>query len=650
MQTTTDITNNYPSSWLEWFNTRESSITIDKEKQEQLLSKFDFSKSTEECKQSLLLHDETVFLFKENFGDSKVNTFHHLSEVGGTVYDQLVHFGSIQGVDKDVAAVVTPDTEVLLSVESNEAVQVPTMTSLWSVSSVEDVDNLIVGATTSYHPRNFIPIVPFLLTEVNDSILKGGSAKELLVAMIKSMKNFDLLHQGDDDYKDKSKTKCKNLIHWCYLVAINSDSIKSTPAAPCGIPAVIKALKSKAERAFISRNNTPIEQIERANNQNFTESISKPLEMLASSAASNQDFLRKLTQIQTQSNDKTSKTFKKLPSKYQNMIKVASSVGEVTALDITSEANDFFKSSSILNAEILLNTIMETEKIDCTIPTSMATALLHGSFLWTNSITPSGLACSIILSDDTFKQNILHEGIVLDYSTKFEMSAVSLEKLTKSQILFPPDIEGMIERLRALLALTKFFFSERSYPAQGLTFLVHRCIDNKMLLRTKAYLDSEFIAKLMSSVDDRLHQWLRECCNCQFVQETNLDLMNYASLFQDISLSRFNYNLPPNIKSVQKQSQEGSYANKEKRQKRVDQVKNVNITQGWKLRPDEKWDTIFRSKSRDGPTLSVGCAACLKYHVKGVCYSDCSLSNSHKDLTGEDKAKTNDFIQKLRGE
>ena len=168
MQSVTNNANtNHPTSWLEWFTSRESSTIIDKEKQEQLISKFDISKSTEECKQNLLLHDETIFLFKENFGDSKVNTFHHLSEVGGTVYDQLVHLGSIQGVDKEVAAIVTPNIDTLLSIESAAAVQVPTMTNLWSVSTIEDINNLVAGATTTYRPRNFIPLVPFLLIDAN---------------------------------------------------------------------------------------------------------------------------------------------------------------------------------------------------------------------------------------------------------------------------------------------------------------------------------------------------------------------------------------------------------------------------------------------------------------------------------------------------
>ena len=330
------------------------------------------------------------------------------------------------------------------------------------------------------------------------------------------------------------------------------------------------------------------------------------------------------------------------------MIKVMSSVGKVTALDITDNANEFFKSSSILNVEILLNTIMETKKIEWSITTSMAMSLLHGSFFWTNSMTPSGLTCSIINSEDIFWTNILQEGMVLDYSTTFKMSSVSLEKLTKSQVLFPTDTEGMIKCLRSLQALIKFFFSERSYPAQGLTYLVKHCINNKMLLLTKTYLNNEFITKFAPSMIDYIN---RSCCNSDFVQETNLELMNYTSLFQDISLSRFNYHLPLNIKPIQKRtSNSSSNSDKVKRQKRINQVRNNNIVADWELWQNEKWETVFHSKSRDNPVLSVGCAVCLEFQVKGVCYTDCALVVSHKELSGNDKDLTNKYIQKLRGE
>ena len=63
----------------------------------------------------------------------------------------------------------------------------------------------------------------------------------------------------------------------------------------------------------------------------------------------------------------------------------------------------------------------------------------------------------------------LYQGMVLDYSTKFEMKSDSLEKLTKTHAKFPTDMEGTIERIRALTTLCKLFFGRKSFPAQGLS-------------------------------------------------------------------------------------------------------------------------------------------------------------------------------------
>jgi hypothetical protein len=239
---------------------------------------------------------------------------------------------------------------------------------------------------------------------------------------------------------------------------------------------------------------------------------------------------------------------------------------------------------------------------------------------------------------------------VLDYSTKFEMSTSSLQKLTKTQILYPTDVENTIERLRALTALATFFFSERSYPSQGLTNLVHKCMDHKSLLRTQAFLDPEFIAKLLCAVDDRIHQWLRQCCNAKLVEETSLHLMDYSSLFDDILLNRFNYRLPPKIRRVQKRATENPFNQGDKRVKQTEQDRNMNPVQEWKLRHSEKWDTVFRAKAHEGPILSTGTKLCLKYHVKGLCYSDCSMLASHKELSPEDSKQAEAFIKQLRGE
>ena len=338
------------------------------------------------------------------------------------------------------------------------------------------------------------------------------------------------------------------------------------------------------------------------------------------------------------------------------MILIASSQGEASPIEASEETLEFFKQSSVLNAQIFLNSYFESEKIECSVSTALTTSLMHGSFLWTNSLTPSGLASSVITSSDIIRADTLHEGIVLDYSTKYEMNSSSLAKLTKTQILFPVDVESTIERLKAFHALVKLFLGKLSYPQQGLRRLVNLCSDNRRLLRTRQYLDDMFIPKFLFSVDDRLNQWLHQCCTADSIMDTNLELTNFSSIFNDIQMNKFVCHLPPNIMKLHKRDTEDQSDDefgrkkKKKSQQVAEQVKNLSQVHGWKLRHNEKWDTIFKNKSRDGPQLSGGVKPCLKYHVKGVCYTDCPFRQSHKQLVGEDKRKIERLINELRGE
>jgi hypothetical protein len=89
------------------------------------------------------------------------------------------------------------------------------------------------------------------------------------------------------------------------------------------------------------------------------------------------------------------------------------------------------------------------------------------------------------VSSDVIWLDTLHKGIVLNYSTKHEMTSQSFEKLTKTQVLFPMLIEPSKDRFRAIHALIELFFSKGSLPQQGVKKFTNMCIDNKNLLCTK---------------------------------------------------------------------------------------------------------------------------------------------------------------------
>ena len=138
--------------------------------------------------------------------------------------------------------------------------------------------------------------------------------------------------------------------------------------------------------------------------------------------------------------------------------------------------------------------------------------------------------------------------------------------------------------------------------------------------------------------------WLQQCSIHSEVIDTDLCLLDFTPLFQDIQYNRFNYMLPPSVSAVEKNKVFGKATKKQAALER-----NNPVLKDWKLRNSEKWETFFMNKTNEGPDLSVRCKPCLKYHVKGLCYSNRIHQSSHLVLEKYDTMKTGKHIKKLRG-
>ena len=113
-----------------------------------------------------------------------------------------------------------------------------------------------------------------------------------------------------------------------------------------------------------------------------------------------------------------------------------------------------------------------------------------------------------------------------------------------------------------------------------------------MLLRTRIYIDEAFIARFLCAIDDRIYQWLKQCSINQMVTDTDLTLVDFSSMIADIQVNRFVYSLPPIIAKLitndkgERKRQVGSGSGPYSKEK-VSTVKNSNIVQEWRLRPNE---------------------------------------------------------------
>ena len=121
---------------------------------------------------------------------------------------------------------MTPDTTILFK----GPIGIPTQTSIVEVSSEAEFDTLTAGAATTYKPRTFIPVVPFLLKTVGDAVNKSNrAAKKVFLVVVEAIKKFDSDNAGNAEYQDKAKQKCKDLLAWLFLVGSGSNVTTATP-------------------------------------------------------------------------------------------------------------------------------------------------------------------------------------------------------------------------------------------------------------------------------------------------------------------------------------------------------------------------------------------------------------------------------------
>ena len=623
--------NNIIHSWLDWFDGMDSGTAIDKAHLETLFTAFDASHPVDDCKAAVTKHKETVFLAKLSL-NSGLNLFHHFEETGGTVYDTEKDAGFIIGVSQSLAMTMTPDTATLFEQPAFASQAVPTVTNILKATTSEEVDALVDSAS-KYKPRNFIPVPPFLVRSIASVITSSkGNAKAVLLDSIAQIAAFDATHLNDAEYTDIACQKCKPLLFWLYLAQKDNTLVKAIQSQACGNVTLVQSF-AKVEK----------ECLKGTSNDSSFSALQRPLEMMVASATTTQGMLQTLSQFQVQTSEKSSKSFKKIPSLYQNMLLVASSIGQAIPSKLEDEAMEFFSQANSVHAQLMLNSILENARLQVSVSPALATLLLSGSFLWSNPITPSGLASSVLTTEGILRNDTLQDALALDLATKFEMSASSITKLTKTQVLFPSNVHDMTERFSALKLIASFFFGEVSVLPQSLTALSNWCEDNISLLKTRLMLDPSFLTKFMMSIDDRIYQWLKQCCKATSIVNTDLELLNLKVVCSDIQTNRFAYMLPKSILQLKKDDdidESSSRDRKRQRQEKADReekdkatpIRNNNMKDAVKIRQNESWNTIFKGKSKEGPMLSIGTYGCCKFHSKGVCYDDCAYKGSHKEL------------------
>jgi len=534
------------SSWMEWFSGAASSSATDKANMDPFFTAFDASHSVDDCKAAVTKHDETVFLSKLSL-NSRLNVFHYFRESGGTVYNADTDAGFIIRVSQSIAMTMTPDTATLFEHPAYVTQPVPTITNILKATTSDEVDALQDSAAQKYKPRNFIPIPPFLVLPIASAITSSkGDTRAVFLEAISVCIAFDGATLNDPEYQDIASQKCKPILFWLFLAQKDDNFVKPIQSQACGNITLMQSFE-KMER----------ECLHGPSNNSSLASLQGPPEMMVASVTTTRGMLQTLSQVQVQTSIKISKSFKKIPTLYQNMLLVTSGIGQTVPSKLEDSVMEFFNQSNSMHAQLILDSILETAQLQVSVSPALATLFLSGSFLWSNPIAPSGLASSVLTTEGTLRKDTLQDALVLDLASKFEMSNLSITKLTKTQVIFPSNIHDMTERFQALRLISGFFFGEFSILPQSFLDLTNWCEDNISLLKTRLLLDTSFLTKFMMSVYDRIYQWLKQCRSTASLANTHIDLINMNTVCSNIQTNRYFYLLLTSVK-LQPKKDDGS--------------------------------------------------------------------------------------------
>ena len=637
------------ASWFEYYAALPASSVVNKGKMEQMLRSFDFSLSADDAKVAMTKNQDFVFLGRTGLNKT-LGLFHHLEVSGGTIVDPEEDCAFYVGLNRDNAIIATPDATVLFRPPHQDAYEVAKREDIMNCVSVQDVEALTASDTQSIRARNFVPVPPFLVQTLNRSIVANkAKTSQIFLDVITAIKDFDEIHKDDDEFKEKAATKCKQLLHWLF-VAMNDDDEKGIAQiqfALCTNETILERMKMFGATNLTQANN-PHSQV--------TQALVAPLAQLAASSKTTQETLLKMSAIQEKgpSASATEKSFAKIPESYRNMLLNASSIGDARPSTLSDEAMEFFKLSGIRQAHIHLNSVLDARGIRVSIPHSVVNALFCGAFKWSNLATPSGFAASVLETESYLRNDVLREAMILEASTKFEISTEYIEKLTKTSVQYPTTAEDLIERFKAMRELASFFFPAESYLAQFYIRITNWNMRYRKILDLRVAMDAKFIAKFLVATDNRVNMYFEECMRAEVPSDVSPRWLNADSICESIEMNEFYYTLPASVKSIATpddgSKKRKSDEEKEKGTKTSVRVVNQNQVNAWKLKDGEEYTTVFRHKVRGGPKLSMGCYGCHKFHNKGWCFTDCDNVASHIELVGDDFKKFDDRVKALRGE
>ena len=227
----------------------------------------------------------------------------------------------------------------------------------------------------------------------------------------------------------------------------------------------------------------------------------------------------------------------------------------------------------------------------------------------------------------------------------------------------PIDYNSMCKRFFNFEGLSIIIFGEESSLSSGLKKLQQLLKPIESLLTGMIETDPNLAAEICYAVDSRTQQFLEECTNAGDRSEVDDSIVDFKDIITSIKSRTFFTRLPPTFKSIMNGSDDDGVDPKRSPKKRkvnegrkddsVEQVKNADQIQEFKIRPGEDWRSVFCGNPGDRVSWNDKERMCPRWHSKGFCFPNCNNKSSHvpEDKVTEIKKKEyRGYLKKIRKE
>ena len=627
------------NNWRNFFHdnpeNKASNETIDT-----LMELFGQDTSLDDCLSNGIEEQNTIFMTKAPFSGD-IAFLHHVSKIGGTRTSRDKKIFALVGVGDSCYPAQLTKEALFEPFES----KTPTWAAISTADELTNIDNLPARSRKTLRPC--MPLPPFLASALID--MGTASPNDLLIETLRRIKSFDQAI-GEDDSLPKASDHLQLIALWLWSVTI--DDFPSVTTTPSTDRAIIEKSEEIHEKWLLP---TQTQVIPATNTQ-----PSNALSQLASNVNEQTAILQQLNNLaEERSREKAkSKGLDAIHPSFKTMILAASSSdGTNPAQTPTPECTAFFNQKSAVHAKIhLLQTL--TYSFGCTVDISvpLATALYHGNFLWDKPDSPNNFCSLLFGKPSPLATTGAKEAMILHLKAEKGggWSDKDLDKALRQAIAIPTTIDGMLHNISNFTAASRLFFGEDSTLTIGLNSWRPQISTNLISYESQSLNDNTFIASVLTSIDTRVNCWLQDCATKPFRCNVDDELVDFTDIQKAIRIRQFSFTLPPSIRShissSSKRQDPPSNLDDGREQKRQP-IQNPKKNNRWKLRDGEDYREIFADKHIGKRPSWNGVNICPRWHIRGVCFSGCNLSETHREITDPELRRQMDTYCKLcRGE